>query len=494
MATNSDPWDRAARAAWRAARTLGGLCLLNCDRLAVVLVALLVWAAAPGPDWARPLLAAGSAAVFGLALWRTALGVRLRSWLASYRRAAPTARRARRSLVAAGIGTAEQPPKVRARETPAGVLLTVKTPPGKADAAVYDLAPALASDLRALAVRPSPTPRHGRAVLLVQHRDPLASALDDPPLTSDPTDLADPAPLGLDEWGRPVSVPLWATSVLVAGQSGSGKSVALRSLVVWAGLDPSALLIGADLKPGALEFHPMRQRFDLLADDAASFADALGRVWAEIQRRKIALLAEGLRKVPTDRRAMFPPIVVVLDEAAEVARDPEHGADALATLTRVMAVGRAFGVSVIAATQSPTAEAFGGSTAARNLFAHSICFRVRNKAAAEVALGAAPPPGLEPWTFPKGTGIGVVLDADAEDDRLTLRRFRAWHLDEAEGDRLMRAAASHRGQWLHENPDAVRLPAAYTGPVVADDLAEFVAAADADHATPKRRRNRKGRT
>lgn len=494
MATNPDPWTRAARSAWRTVRALGALLLLHADRVAVVLVALLVWAFTPPPPWLRLLLAVTAAALLAL-LWRTAPGARFCAWLATYRQAAPTARKVRRSLVAAGVGTTEKPPKVRARATPAGVLLRVVSPKGSPDAAVYDQADALASDLGALTVRPCPPPRHGVAVLLVQHRDPLARDLGPGLLTSAPTDLATPAPLGVDEWGARVDVPLWAATGLVAGLPGAGKSVGLRSLVVYAALDPSVLLVGADLKPGALEFAPMGQRWDCLADDAASFARVLRRVWAEIHRRKVLLLAEGLRKVPTDRRAEFPPIVIVLDEAAQVARDPEHGADALATLTEVLAVGRAFGVSVITATQSPTAEAFGGSTAARNLFAHRVCFRVANRAAAEVALGEVPEvAGLMPWTFPLGSGIGVIKDAASADEAKRLRRFRAFHLPEDEGDRLMLAAASHRGQWLHENPDAVRcLPLPYTGTVQGDDFAEFGGDEADEEPRGKRRRYRKGR-
>jgi predicted ATP-dependent serine protease len=52
--------------------------------------------------------------------------------------------------------------------------------------------------------------------------------------------LWEPIPLGVDEHGEPVQVGLVERNVLVGGEPGAGKSVALSLLVAAAALDPSA--------------------------------------------------------------------------------------------------------------------------------------------------------------------------------------------------------------------------------------------------------------
>jgi len=476
---------------WRLLAALTLYTARRADWLAWLPLGLLAAALLPGAgSWdTLALLVLGAAWVFFLV--RTQLGQRFRAWLVSIRRAAPTVRRARRSLTAAGIGTPERPARVSGRATPSGVVLKIRTPLGVPDSAVHDRAEALASDLGALSVRPIPEEFHGLAMLLVQYSDPLADPLGAPGWVSGPgttTDLVAPAPIGRAEDGSTVALSLWSTSLLVAGLPGAGKSVVERLALAYAGCDPSALLVGADLKPGALEMSNARARFAVLASNAGEFNTALRRVWAEIHRRAPLLAAEGLRKVPTDRRAEFPPIVVVVDEAGQIAAEGPAGAEALATLAEILRIGRAFGVTVIAATQHPTAESFGNSTAARSLFAHRVCLAVSNASAAAVVLGENPAEvGLDPWTYPNGSGIGVVKDAAASRVWERMRRFRAYHLEEDDADALLLRAAEVRREWLAANPGAVSdLPAPFAGDVAED--AETIGS-----ESKRRRRYRKPR-
>lgn len=491
MATNTQTPETPGAAlwgiTWRLFAFFAAFALRRSDFLAWLPVAVAAAWLIPGGglwDWAT---AATVAAAWSLFLLRTRWGHRLRVWLRSVRKAQPTVRRTRRSLEAAGLGDGL---KVSGKALPTGVLLTVRTPRGVPDSAATDRAAALASDLRALAVRPVPQDGHGRARLLVQYSDPLGDPLGAPGWVNGPglaTDLATPAPMGRAEDGETVALPLWSSSLLIAGIPGAGKSVAERLAVAYAGCDPSALLVGADLKPGALELAPVASRFAVVASSPADLTTALRRVYAEIRRRAPLLASEGLRKVPTDRRAEFPPIVVVIDEAGQIAGD-EAGADALTTLAEVLRVGRAFGVSVIAATQHPTAESFGGSTSARSLFAHRVCFTVSNASAATVVLGENPADaGLLPWTYPTGSGLGVVKDAAAATAAERLRRFRSYYLQEEEADALLLRAATARAEWLAQHPGAVsELPPPFAGDVRED--------AENLPTEPKRRRYRKPRT
>lgn len=477
MATNTDtqtPGAAAASGTFRVFRFLLRQAWLNLDRLALVALVGVVLLL-PYPVWGQIVLAFLVGAVWATFMEMSPWGRSIQALLVPRRAAERTVRRARASLVASGLGTSQHPVKVSGRALPAGVVLTFKTPKGVPDEAVLDRAAVLASDLRALAVRPLPDTRAGRPRLLVQYSDPLTEELGAPGWVSGPsstTDLAHLVPFGVAENGETVALNLWGSSLLIGGLPGAGKSVVQRLAVAYAACDPSAILVGADLKPGALELAPMAGRFEAVAASAGDLATVLRQVWAEIHRRAELLGAEGLRKVPTDRRAEFPPVVIVIDEAGQILGDRDgHGADALASLAEILRVGRAFGVTVIAATQHPTAESFGGSTAARSLFAHRICFAVSNASAAEVVLGESPAEaGLMPWTFPSGSGIGVVKDAAAVQPWERLRRFRAYYLDEIDADGILSRAQTFREAFLDvaEVGGAGHLPPAFRGDVAAD--------------------------
>ena len=82
-------------------------------------------------------------------------------------------------------------------------------------------------------------PRYRRHVLWVADRDPLAVPVGRTPLLAcKPTDIWKPAPIGLDERGQLVAVPLMWNSVLVGALPRQGKTFAARLLALYAALDP----------------------------------------------------------------------------------------------------------------------------------------------------------------------------------------------------------------------------------------------------------------
>src|SRR5260221_557293 len=80
---------------------------------------------------------------------------------------------------------------------------------------------------------------HRRHRLWVADRDPLAVPVGRTPLLAcRPADIWKPAPLGLDERGQLVTVPLMWNSVLVGALPRQGKTFAARLLALYCALDP----------------------------------------------------------------------------------------------------------------------------------------------------------------------------------------------------------------------------------------------------------------
>jgi hypothetical protein len=108
--------------------------------------------------------------------------------------------------------------------------------------------------------------------------------------------LWDPIPVGVDERGEFVRMRLVERNVLVGGEPGAGKSVALSLLVAAGALDPEAqvwLLDGklVELAPWA----PVAER--LVGPDVEQAIDTLRALQREMESRYSELLALGLRKV-----------------------------------------------------------------------------------------------------------------------------------------------------------------------------------------------------
>ncbi|MDE3091060.1 MAG: DUF87 domain-containing protein, partial [Chloroflexota bacterium] len=183
--------------------------------------------------------------------------------------------------------------------------------------------------------------------------------------------------LGIDAEGVPLLLRLASPDVthcLIAGTTGSGKTELARTLVASLVLHqrPREVLL-ALFDPKAHGLALFAHVPHLLFPVVSAPADMLTRVGylvAEMERRDID-------------RINRPRIVVVIDELADVLQACGPGLEAL--LTRLVQRGRSAGLSVVACTQKPSAQAV--STLMRANFPVRLVGRVTSADDARVAAG-----------------------------------------------------------------------------------------------------------
>jgi S-DNA-T family DNA segregation ATPase FtsK/SpoIIIE len=162
------------------------------------------------------------------------------------------------------------------------------------------------------------------------------------------------AVLGVDEGGVPLLLRLDSPEVahvLVAGTTGSGKTVLLRSLILSLAMhNPAGRLQLVLIDPkgrglGDLAGLPHVWRGLGVVGERQAVAEVFRRLVAEMGRR------DGVRGV-------LPRLVVVVDELAELLA--AGGREVEEQLQRLTQRGREAGVHVVAATQRPSASLVGG--------------------------------------------------------------------------------------------------------------------------------------
>jgi hypothetical protein len=360
-----------------------------------------------------------------------------RAWLLS------AARRRRWESGLAAVDPTLAPAVIAQGDSPAGEWARVRIAPGGTLSRLADQAEALASWHAVADVRVQPDPRHaGAATITALRADPLAPVIAWPPPTG-PVSLWQPVPVGLGEDGTWVRVTLFEHNLLVGGEPGAGKSVAIHGIIAAAVLDPSTTLWLLDPKLVELAaWRPVAERF--AGNDIFEATDTLRAVQAAMDRRYEELLERGLRKLEPGS----PLHVVVVDELAHyLTWADKKPRDAFTdTLRDLISRGRAAGVIVICATQKPAADVIPSSI--RDLFGYRWALRCTTPAASDTVLGTGwASQGVNAAAInPAQRGVGWLLHEAGQPVRL-----RAFRLDDQ-----MIAWAAHTAARLrqHETGDA----------------------------------------
>jgi DNA segregation ATPase FtsK/SpoIIIE-like protein len=222
--------------------------------------------------------------------------------------------------------------------------------------------------------------------LTIIRDDPFSvEALRCPLLDAKRTSLWDAVPVGVDEDGEIVTLSLPEHNVLLGGEPGAGKSVALSLLVAAAALDPEVDLWLFDGKVVELSAWSACARV-FVGHDVEHAITVLEELVAEMEQCYHELLRRNVRKV-TRAEGLRLHVVVVDELALYVAGTDKRSAQRFAELLRdLVARGRAAGIIVLAATQKPSTDIVPSTL--RDLFGFRWALRCATRDASDTVLGA----------------------------------------------------------------------------------------------------------
>jgi DNA segregation ATPase FtsK/SpoIIIE, S-DNA-T family len=190
--------------------------------------------------------------------------------------------------------------------------------------------------------------------------------------------------LGIDEDGARVEIELVYRNILIGGEPGSGKSVALNNIVAHAALSPDCQLWLFDGKQVELGlWAEVAEVF--VGNDITQALAQLRKLQAEMDRRYDRLAAARRRKVI--RPDGLDLVVAVVDEIAYYSAtvgDKKQQEEFSRLLRDVVARGRAAGVIVVAATQRPSVDII--PTSLRDLFGYRLAFRCTTEISSDIIL------------------------------------------------------------------------------------------------------------
>ena len=194
--------------------------------------------------------------------------------------------------------------------------------------------------------------------------------------------------LGIDMDNESTTIDLednTSPHLLIAGTTGSGKSVMLRHIIasLIANTSPHVVrLILMDFKVTEFPVFEYARHVDRVitsVDDALAEFEKLQAVmeerYLEMQRRRVRLAA----------KAGFSHIVVVMDEFADMIL--QGGKEIEQLIGRIAAMGRAAGIHLILSTQRPSVDVVAGLVRAN--FPARIALRVMDEGNSRIILGQA---------------------------------------------------------------------------------------------------------
>ena len=208
-------------------------------------------------------------------------------------------------------------------------------------------------------------------------------------------------PIGLDPLNQVMYADLNKDPhLLVAGTTGSGKSVSVNSIVLsimcMYDKDETEFVF---IDPKQVEFSRYEgthhtKRVITEVDDTLAYLNELMdimnnryRQFKEMEMSSISDYNEYIREEEPSHKEV-PRLVVVFDEYAEfMLREKEHAKDIDAAIRSLSGMGRAAGIHLIICTQTPKAEII--NTTIRNNLAVRLCLKVADRNASNVVLGEA---------------------------------------------------------------------------------------------------------
>ncbi len=186
----------------------------------------------------------------------------------------------------------------------------------------------------------------------------------------------EPIVLGIDHFGEPASLKMTEAHTLIAGSSGNGKSSLIKLLILRVAALADSVMFGVDMKPGAPELGMMEPLMQEVATTPRQVQALFEWLKEEMHRRGEIIRKSGTTKWnPLEHGG--PIIYVFVDELAELVRQDKSITEVFESL---MALTRAYGMRLIAATQQPSRGVFGGKTDTKGNFKNKLCLPMETPA------------------------------------------------------------------------------------------------------------------
>jgi hypothetical protein len=368
-----------------------------------------------------------------------------------------------RAYYAAGLGNPDKPGQHIGFESHMqrdgeGSRVRVVLPYGTGFHDVVKALPALASGLDVAPSQVYLTPdktSHRRHVLWVADQDPLAIAAGHTPLLDcRQRSIWQPAPFGLDERGRKVTLLLLWISILIGAQPRKGKTFAGRLLALYAALDPFVRLSVVDGKDSpdwngfkAIAYHfihgsvPNRD-----GDPVNQLIEALGEIKRHINETNEFLASLPVSECPEGKlteelcrkypEKLFVWVLVMEEFQTYFETADQKDNQAIAELLSfIMAVGPSSGVVIESLSQKPSGVGAGDVQRLFNRYRdnHAVRFALKcgNRIVSDAVLGGdAYAEGFDASALPKeARGVGILYGA--ADETPIVRTYLADHEDAA---------------------------------------------------------------
>lgn len=216
--------------------------------------------------------------------------------------------------------------------------------------------------------------------------NPGSISKDAPPyplLESGSADVFEGVPVGVTPRGDAVLLPIVANNAVFGGLPGTGKSNAVRVVLLGCATDP---LCQVEAYVSALNgdfdaYAPRLARYvkGLDDEDIEQMAARIEELYEEVGRREAKLGELGASKLTRQIAQQHPdmrPIVAAFSECHEIFGHPVHGKLAAEYATKLVKRGRKTGVVTLYDTQSARTDALPGPVVEN--VSVNVCFAVRN--------------------------------------------------------------------------------------------------------------------
>jgi S-DNA-T family DNA segregation ATPase FtsK/SpoIIIE len=168
-----------------------------------------------------------------------------------------------------------------------------------------------------------------------------------------------------------------APHILIAGTTGSGKSVLLNSLIVsllYKQTPHNARLVMIDPKQVELSiYNKLPHLLTPVITDVKTAVNTLDSICSMMDNRYKILARKGYKQL-SDRPELFPRLIVIIDELADLMLTSKKAVEQ--SIVRIAQLGRAAGIHLIIATQRPTTNIITGLIKAN--IPTKICLAVAN--------------------------------------------------------------------------------------------------------------------